>query len=340
MKEGAKTVFYNDKIISCDNLEDLRSEILSGLESQRQMWIKKIREILETNNYSQANLASLCGVSRATVLKWVRGSIPQSREMFIRIGFAAKYDYDEMNKFLQRYGRYPGLYPKTPEDSIYIFVLKSDTMEHSFSTCAAIIEEVEEELKTINNKRKEEIEKIEKEMKDENFNTEIIMNRLLSIKEKEELELFIKENRDVYATSFDKFYCFVKDFVRKNNESFLYNNNPDSINMLADTLGWSSSLKHCLYQVYRGEWFPTRNKVISLGIRLNMTLQNINDMLKLAKMEPLYVLNPFECVIIYSLLEAELNDIIYEGTDGLYQHVIEVMQELGFDDSEYDIDCI
>lgn len=320
-----KTVILNESIMSCDNIDDFREDIFSKISSQKELWVNKLAEIMQENNYSQADIARLCGVSRATVLKWVRGSLPQSREMFIKIGFAAHYDLKEMNRFLQRYGRYPALYPKTPEDSVYIFVLNSDTLEHTFENCEAIRSSIDTFLQ------------VRKDSDGADYKTELVMNELNMLSKVEELREFVATNAGIFASSFKQFYDYVIDFVRKNNESYVDNNNPDNINMLAETLEWSSSLRKCVYSIYKNEWFPLRNKVISLGIHLNMNLDEINEMLHLAKMEPLYVINPLECILIYAVMDAELSDEIFDGTDDLYNHVIEVMEALGIDDGEFEL---
>mgnify|MGYP002508233651 CR=1 FL=1 len=95
-------------------------------------WSEKIQEIMARQHYTPQALATLCGVSRSGVVRWLEGSIPGRRDTFIRIGFAAEYDLSEMNKFLQRYGRYNQLYAKSLEDSVYIFVLNSETLHSPF----------------------------------------------------------------------------------------------------------------------------------------------------------------------------------------------------------------
>lgn len=320
-----RTVFLNESMLNCDNIEDFRKDIFSKISSQKELWISKLDEIMKENSYSQADMARLCEVSRATVLKWVRGSLPQSREMFVKIGFAAHYDLKQMNTFLQRYGRYPALYPKTPEDSVYIFVLNSDKIEHSFESCKAILASIGTFIH------------IGKSQTEEDYKTELVMDKLVKLSEVEELKQFVIANSEIFESSFKKFYDFVIEYVRRNNDSYMDNNNLDNINLLADTLEWSSSLRKCVYSIYKNEWFPLRNKVISLGIHLNMNLDDINYMLNLAKMEPLYVINPMECILMYAVMDAELSDEIYDGTDDLYNHVIEVMEALGIDDGEYEL---
>lgn len=323
-----RTVLLNESIMSCDNIDDFRKDIFSKISSQKDLFVEKLDEIMKENSYSQADIARLCGVSRATVLKWVRGSLPQSRDMFIRIGFAAHYDLKQMNMFLQKIGRYPSLYPKTPEDSVYIFVLNSDNLEHSYITCEAILATIDSILQD---------KGLKKDTGSIEYKTDLVMSRLNMISEVDELKEFVSQNSEVFASSFVKFYDFVIDFVHRNNSSYVDNDNLDNINLLADTLEWSSSLRKCVYSIYKREWFPLRNKVISLGIHLNMNLDEINSMLRLAKMEPLYVINPMECILIYAVVDAELSDEIYDGTDDLYNHVLEVMEALDIDDGEYEL---
>ena len=91
------------------------------IRSQQEEWSKKVAEIIDTNGYTKSKFAELCGVSRVTVDKWCKGSVPKNRETFLRIGMVAKYDVENMNVFLQRYGQYPGLYSKSLEDCICIY---------------------------------------------------------------------------------------------------------------------------------------------------------------------------------------------------------------------------
>ena len=124
------STFYLDNLISqCDDLGMFREEILPKMPDMRQRWMNVIRQILDERGYSKTELAALCGVSRPAVAKWCSGALPSNREDYLRIGFAAGYDYNEMNFFLQRFGRYPGLYAKSLEDSVCIFVLTSENQE-------------------------------------------------------------------------------------------------------------------------------------------------------------------------------------------------------------------
>lgn len=322
-----KTMRINDLLMNCDNIEDFKGSILVQLQSQKYLWLEKIQEILNATGISQSELAKRCDVSRATVLKWVRGSLPQSRDMFIRIGLAAGYNLDEMNRFLVRFGRYPELYSKSLEDCIYMFVLNSDSIDHTYAACKTVFDRVDCSIYPEKSSQSAP--------SSDRMETIVFKEYVLGITAISELKEFIASNGEIFRSSYAKFYDYVKDFVRRNNESYFENENADSIHYLAETLEWSSSLKQCVYAIYQNEWFPRRNKVISLGIHLNMTLDEINEMLSLAKMEKMYAVNPVECIIMYALMDAELCDAICPGTDDLYQHVVEVFDELEIEEKEY-----
>lgn len=142
---------YDTEIITgylehCDDIGELKKQILSKLQDQRDRCKEKIEQILNESGYSCKQLALLCGVSEPAVRKWRKGSLPQNRDMFIRIGFAAGYHIDEMNSFLQRYGRCPKLYFKSLEDCVCMFVLNSKSLPHTYRCYEDVLNYVKGEL--------------------------------------------------------------------------------------------------------------------------------------------------------------------------------------------------
>lgn len=288
---------------NCDNEEDLKRNILEHIKSQRESWCEKINSIMSENQYTKSEMANLCCVSRVAVTKWCKGALPQNRDMFIRIGFAAHYDLEEMNEFLKRYGRYPELYAKSLEDTVCIFLLNSKKIEHSYEKYEEILQMFARQMKMI-----------EKDKCNENghYETSGSLKKIMDIESLQELKEFIDSNIAMYQTGYQKFYSYVEAFIQLNNiNSGFDNKNVNNVYQLAESQEWSSSLRQCVYAIYKRKWFPLRRKVITLGILLNMNLNEINDMLQLAHMEPLYAKNPIECVIIYALTEAELEEMIY-----------------------------
>ena len=80
MDKEYKTVYLKDAVIMCDHLDDLKSRILPMINTQQEQWASKVNEIIKENGYTKKDFAERCGVSRVTVDKWCKGSIPKSRK--------------------------------------------------------------------------------------------------------------------------------------------------------------------------------------------------------------------------------------------------------------------
>lgn len=292
------TVFIREEIGKCENVEELKSNIFPLIKTQREQWAKKINEIITKNNYTKSGFAELCGVSRVSVDKWCKGSIPKNRETFLRIGMAAHYDIDDMNLLLQRYGQYPGLYSKNLEDCICIYVLKKNYGNETLSKYQYILGKIKE---TINRDDADETE---------NVSTAKFDVKLSEVQNEDELESFITENIAMFSFTYHKFYAYVKMCIKANYQGWA-----GSVFELAEGQGWSSSLRQCVSAIRQNKWYPTRNKIISLGLHLSMDHEQIDEMLALAHMEPLCAKNIFESVIMFILDNASLNNMLEVNSD-------------------------
>lgn len=319
MKTSTKTLF--DRVSRCESLEEYK-ELFKSLGDHREEWSKQINRILTKNNYSVTEFAKKCKVSRVTVQKWKNGSLPKSRETFIRIGFAANYNLEEMNNFLERYGRCQRLYARNLEDSVCIFVLTSEDIEHTYEKCEAIIDLIKKEM---------EEAFIEEKLL---YDTADVLSKLIKLHSLEELVEFIKKNAGIFANQYNRFYSFVEMYINLNRIGDTSDKN--NISMLMTNC--SPSLKFCVYDIVNHKWYPKRNKIISLGIYLNMSAEQINEMLRLVNMEELCARNPFENSIIYALESAMLENVICFGTDGLRNYVKNILVSLGFTDVEFLLD--
>lgn len=323
MKEDkiySTTVLY-ENILYCDNLEDFRKEIMGCVQSQRVLWKDKINDIIKENGYNLTELAKLCGVSRVAVKKWCDGAIPQNRELFIRIGFAAHYELEEMNRFLKRFGCFPALYPKSLEDSVYIFVLNSPRLPHTYHMCETLLNQIRMSIQ-------------EEDEEGECNDTVQLLTELMDLETEQEMLSFVRENSLAYKNAYRKFYDYIIKFIEENSKDAV-SGKRYSIHALANFQGWSSSLRKCVSAIYKGSYFPMRRKVIALGLFLNMNLEQINTSLSLAYMEELYAKNPLESAIIYALEDAKLKDMIFcDGSVELYDYVCSVLRELQIPEAE------
>ncbi len=292
---GYDTEYIKDAISRCDDIEELKNKILPMLKTQQELWLHKFNAILSDSGYTKTRFADICGVSRVTVDKWCKGAIPKNRETFLKIGMAARYDMEQMNQLLQRYGQYPALYSKSLADCVCIFVVNHYSGKD---------DEPIEKYRYIMERIKENIIRSESDETD-NMSTVKFDEKLSEVKDEEALEQFIADNIAMFSYSYHKFYAYVKMCIDAN-----YKHYSNSVFDMAEGQGWSSSLRQCVSAIRQNKWYPTRNKIISLGLHLSMDHSQIDEMLKLAHMEPLCAQNIFESVIMYVLDDASINDML------------------------------
>lgn len=321
-RRNYETVFLRDEIAKCEELEELKERIFPLIASQKNQWEEKMREILTESGLSKSSFAEQCGVSRISVNKWCKGSIPKSRETFLRIGMAAGYDRIRMDQLLQRYGQYPALYAKSLEDSICIFVLKHYRGPEILKKYNSILDRIKERIRDC---RAED---------EKDGNTVWIEERISCIANEIELEQFVEDNASVFMTAYHRFYAYVKMNIIANYTGFA-----GSVFELAESQNWSSSLRQCVSAIRQKKWYPTRNKIISLGLHLSMDHDQIDEMLKLAHMEPLCAKNLFESVIMYILDDASLNNMLdsdsdYYDPDALCRYARQVLKTLNIPEIE------
>ena len=293
---GLETVSIKEEISRCEDLEDLKQMVFPKIHTQQEEWSRKINEIIKENGFTKSKFADLCGVSRVSVDKWCKGAIPKNRETFLKIGMAANYSLEEMNRLLQRYGQYPALYSKSLEDCVCIYAIN-----HGYG------EETIEKYQFILNKIKESIIRDDSTEAVANVTTEKFDAELSKVQGEDELERFITDNIAMFSNAYHKFYAYVKMNIAANYMEPAY---AGSVFEMAEVQGWSSSLRQCVSAIRQSKWYPTRNKIISLGLHLSMDHEQIDEMLGLAHMEPLCAKNIFESVIMFILDDASLNDML------------------------------
>lgn len=296
-----ETALIKDEIARCEDIEELKEKIFPMIHSQQEEWARKINEIIGEKKYTKTKFAELCGVSRVSVDKWCKGVVPKNRETFFKIGMAAGYDVEKMNQLLQRYGKYPALYSKSLEDCVCIYVISHNYGEEAINKYKYVLSKIKEKI--IINDNAEELE---------NISTVKFDSKLSEVCDEDGLEQFITDNIAMFANAYHKFYAYVKMNISANYMEPAY---ADSIFEMAEIQGWSSSLRQCVSAIRQNKWYPTRNKIISLGLHLSMDHEQIDEMLELAHMEPLCAKNIFESVIMFILDDASLNDLLNIESD-------------------------
>ncbi len=320
MDNYIETEYISDEIAKCEDISEFKEKILPVLQTQQLAWAKKIVEIIETKNLTKTKLAQECKVSRVSVDKWSKGSIPKARETFLRIGLSADYSIDEMNRLLQRYGRYPALYSKSLEDCICIYAIRNVEPGRRIEFYDMLLEQMKA--------------KIGSSKETEGFHETVYLNqKLFNITGEDQLQAFIEENAGVFASAYNRLYSYIIAFIEAN-----YLGAGLNIYNLAESQNWSSSLRQCVSAINQKKWYPTRNKIISLGLHLNMDRGQVDEMLQCAHMEPLCAKNIFESVVIFILEYADINGMMdgdtSEDIDMVLHLAREVMKEFDIPEIE------
>ena len=322
------TVAMDSNLSDCDDISVLKREILPLLQTQRGMWQEKLEQILSENQYDTAQMARLCKVSEPTVRKWKKGALPRTRDMYLRIGFAAGYDLEEMNVFLKRYGKCPQLYAKSLEDSACIFVLQSPTTAHTYDNYTTLLDMLRAEFDS-NQGRTTPV-----------YETGYLADSLAALKSRKEMREFVRANISSYKNAYERLYAFILAYLRENLKS-IGDGEFVSFHEMAEEGRWTSSLQHCMYDIQNRKWFPQRSKIISLGIHLNMDDIAMDQMLHLANTEPLYAKSPIEAAIKWALMEAKVSsvdDAIYpDGSSDLCRFVKSVLDQLELSEEANDL---
>lgn len=332
--EYYSTGIMDETVSGYGDFESLREDILEKMPAHKEMWAEKINQIFADSGLTVAAFAELCGVKPPMVRKWRDGAVPQNRETFIRIGFAAGYDLDQMNGFLKRYGRCHQLYVKDLEDTACIFVLQSQTLPHDYKTCQMLRQHLEEMLR----------EPAEQEQPV--YSTEKMMDAISHVSTETELLRYVRENAASYKEAHDKFYSFIQFYLDANRAYMEYDEQKKClvtkyipIRDLEIEQNWSSSLQKCVSAILSRKWPLRRNKVLSLGLHLNMTRNMFDQMLEYAHMEGLYPKNPAEAILIYALEEYQLDApderVVQDGSSELRDKVREYLQQAGLKDAVF-----
>ena len=266
-------------------------------------WKRFICSLLDTGGWTYGAFAKRCGMSRNTVVAWCeKGQVPRSREQFIRIGFAAKMNPDEMNAFLQRYGKYPRLNVKNIDDAVTVFALQNAL---NYPQSLELKRRFSSLLKDVLSRRR-----IGRHSDLPYFATDQLTSELLSVSTLVQFEDFVERNREAFANSYVKLIDFIDAYIAMNTMS--ENGERGTVNSFLSGLienpavvtefNTAISKLRCYGEI------PSRNKLIALGIHLRMTADDINTLLEFAGMEKLCAKDKLESLIIFAAENAALQN--------------------------------
>ena len=293
------TIEMYDEVIRCEEIHELK-EILNKYSAYYSRWRDYINDILLKNKLSYEKMGKLCKISKNTVKSWIKDNkVPKSRETFIKVGLGLRYNLHQMNHMLQRYGKYPKLYSRSLEDAICIYVISHYPKDENINAYEEYKKLKEKYLSIVKIKNKR---KYLTESQNETVDME---HQIISSKDEKEFFDFIKKNEVEFMNSYYKLVDYINAFVKAENVGNSYHSLVLGKNMDKGFEKMISNLKNW------GE-VPNRNRLLALGIHLNMSLLEINQMLSYTNMEKLCPKDKIECIILYVLANVYVANPYYE----------------------------
>ena len=308
---GNETYRIKDELINCDDVADMK-EILdknSGIYSD---WKKFINNLVRFAG-SYGAFAQRCGFSRNTVKKWCdNGDMPRSRVEFIKLGFAMGMNIDELNKILQRYGKYPKLYSKNIQDAIYIFALSH---QKDYLYAQSLYDKLLSyyEIKSSDTNRPQ-------------FNairakTDRVHNSILTAKDETEFIHYVQDNKEIFEDTYTNLIDIIDSYIKTNVSDYTDLTYSESLNaFLQENITNRLTIKSfnvMISNLKAKREIPNRMKLISFGIYLGMSLEHMNTMLTYAGMEELCAKDRVEGAVIFAIENAIINNPDLELTNEL-----------------------
>ena len=300
------TQIGNDEVGRCESLDELKS-ILDQKSDCYQDWKYFINRLVEKNHLNYTQMGKICHCSKNTVKKWCNeGTLPQNRDVFIKIALGMYMSLPNTNDLLQRYGKYSALNPKVLGDAVAIFALnhpQKNTEYDPVDYYHYLLERC---------KRKLDASAAGETTQD--IDTQVFAEEMLEGETEQEFEQFILKYSGVYKTAYKKLLQYLEAFIKAHS---------NNIHEFIQQHGLNASFEKMLSNLkHKGE-VPKRMKLIVLGLHLNMSLQQLNDMLALAYMEPICSKDKVECAVLYAVENAYLNnpDFAFENAIALKNYV-------------------
>ncbi len=308
--DGRTDHFY-DAISKCEDIDDIHT-LLDKYSDYFVNWKNFINYLLDSGGYTYTEFAELCGMSRNTIISWCeKGQIPRSRKQFIQIGLAVRMNLNEINDFLQRYGKYPKLNPKNIDDAVTIFALCNNL---NYAQSVELKQHFSSVLCDILNRRK-----LSKGNKLHHLATEQLESKLLSVSTLMQFETFVEQNIEAFAGCYTELLDFIDSYIAMNTTDV--DGSHGTLNSFLcefiDNPAIAASFNTMISKLRRYGTIPSRINLIALGIHMRMTADDMNTMLTLSGMEKLCARDKLESLIIFAAENAVIQNPGIEFSNAL-----------------------
>lgn len=258
-------------------------------------YLKRNKKISQMDFYKY--ISWQCGVSVDTVRKTWRKAFPSKRISFVFLLLALDMDIEQINCALNRYGKQPQLYVKNISDAICLYLVQSNKCENDYPIC--------ERYKRIEKRILDDLEKgsfddiiSSLDKGDKSTPTDIMGVGFGKIADEDGFYNFVKSHLNEFKMAYTKLYKFIEDYMKENYFT---------MSMLTEYEGIHKNFNNKYSTLKKMCECPTRNELIALGIAMCMTVEELNQMLSVAHMEPMCPKDRIEAAIIFVISDIRRN---------------------------------
>jgi len=273
-------------------------EDLPPFRTENELWVDKIREILNRLGLSTESLVSLmhdaAGYSAATVGKWMEelpgGDKPgeRRREYIICIGLVLGLELDELNSLIDRYARCRPLYMKNRKDAVLALYLKKEKRginpgawreyQNWCDASAVFIADEPGSLDPYDTQSAREIE------------TGTVDDRMQQVSSLEELQSLFETQKAAFEKKNLRLLRYLDDWLAKTGQT-----------VASVASGEFGPLNKQFSEIRNKGKLPNRDDMILFGVLAGMTKDDINNLLSSAGMDGLFAKNIAEAFLLYHL---------------------------------------
>jgi hypothetical protein len=212
--------------------------------------------------------------------------MPITRKEFIKLGLGIYTKKEDVDYLLKRYGKYSELYPKSLEDSIYIFALDKKL---SFP-------QAEELSKKLLSYFEMQSEHPEIKKNNDSIMTDAFRSRIAELNEERDLLDFIAEYWTIFNGAYNGLVEYIDDYIIQTGKTLhaLLKEQIENPRTIAIFNNLVSELR-------TKKVIPKRMRLIALGILLDMNLDKLDHMLSLARLERVCAKDRVEFALIFAL---------------------------------------
>ena len=301
-KEKIPTIKMEKDIASCEDMEEFKL-LMQEDAAMNRAWAAYVKEhvtpLRDDLDLTDKKLAEGCGIKSLTTVGGFKRVIPSQREYVIMIAMMLKMSVAQTDDLLVKGAKLHKLYSRNPKEAIWIYLLEKGGSDVPAALFDAYWDVYLEESERCKGNVPQRYAK----------GTVAVFNEIKSDARKAKAASIVKASSDAvyremvhrHIQEYGNGYWRLEEFIDRKFEAFRTSPNQ----MWENHTKFKSAYYDRMQALREDRKLPERMFLVALGIHLELDKEDINKMLELAGMAPLYAKDRLEGAVIFLLEELE-----------------------------------